>query len=84
MACKVENSGNAVSLITVILVPRLFSTVISRSKRNVLGHLTTRPTYIQSSVCLDPRTAKHARLWIQHTSSLFICLLVCSHETSRG
>lgn len=37
-------------------------------------------------VCLDPMPARPTPLWItfEHTSSLCIYLLACSHETSRG
>lgn len=77
MACKVENSGNAVSLITAILVPRLFYTVISRSKHNVLCHLFNSP-HVYTVISLFGSRNHKARSFMDlllsiHLHFLFVC-----------
>lgn len=83
VVCKVENSGNAVKTAHSRCVARLFSTIISRSKHNVLCHLFNSLHIYSHQSCLDPIPAGpllYGLLVDIHLHLLFICLDAVTKE----
>lgn len=69
VVCKVENAGNAVKLIRAVVFARLFPTIISRSKHNLLNVIR---------VCLGPLL--YGSPVDIHLHFLFICLCAVTKQ----